>query len=143
MPMPQGGAMKPPGAMPGAGESATGPGKGGPTPSPMATPQPMEGVQKAARVQIQIASKMIQKELPNFPLDSPEFDAVHRALGVLNKAFGKQKDEDSRLFPAETMNILSALKDQPKAPGGPGAGAPPPGAGGPPPGAGAPSPMPA
>jgi hypothetical protein len=97
----------------------------------MATPQPQEGIQKAARVQIQVASEMLQRELPHFPLDSPEFDAVSKALSTLSKAFGKSKDEDRRLFPAEIMNMLGAVK--------------PPGMGGaaPGPGAGAPAPQPA
>jgi hypothetical protein len=100
-------------------------------PSPMATPQPMEGMQKAARIQIQIASTMLQKELPHFPLDSPEFDAVSKALATMNRVFGKSKDEDRKMFPAETMNILGAMGPKP-AGGAPGAGGPPPGVGAPP-----------
>lgn len=119
------------------GPSATGPGMGGPMPSPMATPQPMEGMQKAARIQIQIASEMLQRELPHFPLDSPEFDAISKALSGLGKAFGKSKDDDRKLFPAEIMNMLSAIGPKP-----PGAGAPPPGMGAPPPGAAAGAPPP-
>src|SRR5258706_10144213 len=112
-------AAKPP--VPGAGDpgdSATGPGVGGPTPSPMATPQPMEGAEKGARIQIQIASEMLQRELPHFPLDSDEFDAVSKALATLSKAFGKSKDEDRKMFPAEIMNMVNAV----------GPGATPPGA---------------
>lgn len=78
-------------------------------PSPMNTPQPMEGMQKAARIQVQVASEMLQRELPHFPLDSPEFKAISGALSSMGKVFGKSKDEDRKLFPAEIMNMLSAV----------------------------------
>jgi hypothetical protein len=102
----------------------------------MATPQPMEGMQKAARVQIQVASEMLQRELPHFPLDSDEFEAVSKALATLARAFGKSKDEDQRLFPAAIMNMLGAVGPGSKGPGAAAmAGGPPgmpAGAGGPP-----------
>jgi hypothetical protein len=130
-----GGLPKP--AVPGAppGGSAAGPGTGGPTPSPMATPQPNPGIEKAARAQVQTASTVLQQQLPKFPLDSEEFKAIDSALKVLTKAFGKNKDEDRKLMPAEIMNMLGAVGAKPGAPPpGAGAGGPPPGAGGPPPG---------
>src|SRR5947209_20562649 len=83
------------------GEAAGGPGAGGPTPSPMATPQPQEGVEKGARIQIQIASEMLQRELPHFPLESDEFEAVSKALATLSNASGKSSDEDRTMFHAE------------------------------------------
>lgn len=113
-----------PGA-PGAGPSPAGPGAGGPVGAPMATPQPQEGMQKAARVQIQIASEMLQRELPHFPLDSDEFDAVSKALATLARAFGKSKNEDRRLFPAEIMNMLGAIGPGSKPPGAAAMGAAP------------------
>lgn len=136
MPDPKMAAAKPPAIGAGdPGSSATGAGTGGPTSSPMGTPQPMEGIQKAARVQIQAASEMLQRELPHFPLDSEEFKAISNALGTLGKAFGKSKDADRKLFPSDVMNklALSATGPQAKTPGqtamsggapGPGAMAP-------------------
>ncbi len=121
MPMPMPGpAAAPKPTLPGApapGASATGPGAGGPASSPMATPQPMEGMQKAARVQISLAAKMLQQQIPHFPLESPEFDAVNKALSTLARVFGKTKDQDERLFPAETMNLLNSLGPGSKTPG--------------------------
>ena len=105
---------------PGAGnpaDSGTGAGSGGPAASPMATPAPMEGLQKASRVQVQTAAEILQRELPNFPLDSDEFKALSGALKTIQGAFGKSKDEDRKLFPAETMNILSAIGPGAKSPG--------------------------
>jgi hypothetical protein len=113
--------------------------------SPMTTPQRMAGMEKGARIQIQTASEMLQRELPHFPLDSDEFKAVSDALKRLQSAFGKSKDEDQKLIPAEIMNMLHAVGPGSQSPGQkammapPGAGGPPPGA--PPPGAGAPPQM--
>lgn len=149
-PMPKlSGAGGPPGGSPGGPGQAPavgGAGSGGPMPSPMSTPQPMPGVEKGARVQVQVASQMLQRELPNFPLESDEFKALSNALSAIQKAFGKNEDEDRRVFPAEIMNMLSAIGPGSKTPGqqamaGAPMGGPPPGAGGPPPGAGAPSPL--
>lgn len=95
----------------------------------MQTPQGNEGQQKAARVQVALAAKLLQQQIPHFPMESPEFDAVNKALATIARVFGKQKDQDQRLFPAETMNLLSSM----------GGGAKPPGMGAP----GAPSPAPA
>jgi hypothetical protein len=123
----------PPGAAGGAG-SMTGPGPGGPMSSPMATPQPMEGMQKGARMQIQVASQMLQRELAHFPLESPEFKALDDALRNLQKAFGKNKEDDRKAFPSEIMNMLAAVGPGSATPGQqammkpPGAGAPPPAA---------------
>jgi hypothetical protein len=107
----------------------------------MATPQPQEGMQKAARIQIQMAREMMGRELAHFPVDSPEFEAVSKAQATLARVFGKSQDDDHKLFPAETMNILSAIGPGAKSPGAAAmAGGPPPGAA--PPGAGAGAPPP-
>jgi hypothetical protein len=99
----------------------------------------MPGVEKGARVQIQVASQMLQRELPHFPLDSKEFEAISNALRTIQKAFGKSQDEDQKLFPAEIMNMLSAVGPGNKSPGQQAMqGAP---GGAPAPGAGAPSPL--
>ena len=106
-------------------------------PSPMATPEPMAGMEKAARVQVQVAAQMLQRELPHFKLDSDGFKAIHGALGMLQKAFGKTKDEDRKLIPAEVMNMLGAVGPGAASPGQKAmAGAPPAAPGG------APAPMP-
>jgi hypothetical protein len=88
---------------------------------------------------VQTAAEILQRELPNFPLDSDEFKALSGALKTIQNAFGKSKDDDRKLFPAETLNILSALGPGAKSPGQaalaatPPAGMQPPGATPPPP----------
>jgi hypothetical protein len=99
------------------GAAVGGAGAGGPTPSPMATPQPMEGMQKGARIQVQIAAEMLQRELPNFDLKSDEFDAVSKALQTLKKAFGEHEDSDRKLFPSEIMNMVGAIGPGAMSPG--------------------------
>lgn len=111
--------------------------------APMNTPQPMPGIEKAARVQVQIAAQMLQRELPHFQLDSDEFKSLSSALSAIQRAFGKNKEEDRKLFPAEIMNMIGAVGPGSMSPGQKamaGGGSPPPGA--PPPGAppGAPPP---
>lgn len=123
------GGNPPPGMGAEGADSATGPGSGGPMAAPMSTPQPNSGIEKAARVQIQAASNALQRELPHFPLDSDEFKAIDSALRTLQKAFGKSKDDDQKLFPAEVMNMLSAIGPGAQSPGQK-AMAGPPGAGG-------------
>lgn len=123
----------PPGA---GGPSAPGaPGPGGPVSAPMSQPSPMPGVQKAARVQVQVASEMIQRELPHFPLDSEEFKALTSALNAITKVFGKSADEDRKLFPAEIMNMLGAIGPKSAPPGVQAMGGPPAPPGAPPMGA--------
>lgn len=92
----------------------------------MATPQANEGMQKAAHIQVTQAAKLLQQQFPHFPMGSPEFDAIRKALDALAKVFGAAKHEDQRLFPAETMNLLSSMGGGAKPPGmGAPAGAPP------------------
>ena len=43
--------------------------------------------------------------------------ALSGALKTIQGAFGKSKDDDRKLFPAETMNILSAIGPGAKSPG--------------------------
>jgi hypothetical protein len=99
------------------GAAVSGAGAGGPTASPMSTPQKPEGLEKGSRIQVQIASEMLQRELPNFELNSPEFDALSKSLATLKKCFGGSEDQDRKLFPSEVMNMLSAVGPGAKSPG--------------------------
>lgn len=72
----------------------------------------MEGLEKAARVRVQVAAQSLSQELSRFKFDSEEFKALGDALRTLQKVFGKSKDEDRKLFPAETMNLVSSIKEQ-------------------------------
>lgn len=117
--------------MPGAAPGMP-PAGGGPISSPMSSPQPNAGVEKAARVDVQIAMKQLSKTLSNFPIESEQFKAVMSALGALRKGFGETEDKDRELIPAEIMQLLSTVQGQ--APGAAAMAAKPPipPAGGPP-----------
>lgn len=120
--------------------AAAGPAPGGaPVGAPMTTPQPNEGEQQAAMVDISMAMDLLEKSMGSFGTESPQGQAIHKALGAMIKEFGEKRDKAKPLVPAELMQLMSGL---PQAGGGSPemkamGGAPPPGAM-PPPGAGAP-----
>lgn len=110
----------PPGGAPGAGGPPPGMmpgGAGGPAASPMTTPQPQEGLSKAARVKVQTFIKGLQLTLPSFPIESDENKAVLSALKTLSTAFGKTEDTDRKLIPAEVMQMLSSVGPGTQPPG--------------------------
>lgn len=102
-----------PGAAPAALPGAPG---AGPTPSPMSTPQPNDGLKQAGRVDVQIARKKLEESLPKLSSDSDEGKAVLKALSTLSAAFGKTEAKDEELIPAEVLSLLDGIKP------GPGAG---------------------
>lgn len=126
---------------PDAAEASTGPGAGGPVPSPMTTPQPMKGLEKGGRVKVQVISKAIGALVSDFPFGSKEQKALIDVMKKLADTFGKTADEDQGLMKSETLSMLGLLGNKtpgqvamggaPKPPGMPGAH---------PPGAGAPAP---
>ena len=129
------GAPGTPPGMPGAAPAGAAPGVGGPTPSPMSTPQPNAGLEKAGRVKMQVIARAIQQEIPNFPFDSKESKALVDVLRKLADTFGKSADEDQGLMKSETLSMMgllgnkspgaSAMAGKPPIPPPPGAGAPP------------------
>ncbi len=113
---------------------------GAPVGAPMTTPQPPEGEQQAAMVDISMAMDLLEKSMASFGTETPQGQAIHKALGAMVKEFGEKKEKAKPLVPAELMQLMSGL---PQAGGGSpemgamaGGGAPP--GGMPPPGAGAP-----
>lgn len=130
LPVPAG---KPPIAPPDA--ASVGAGNGGPTPAPMTTPQPMQGMEKAARVKMQVLAKAIQGEIPNFPFDSKEAKTLVEVLKKLADTFGKSAEDDQGQMKSETLSMLGMLGGRPPGGAPPGAGGKPPM---PPPAAGAP-----
>lgn len=129
----------PPAAAPPA-DAATGAGTGGPTPSPISTPQPMQGLEKAGRAKMQVISKSIGAVVNDFPFGSKEQKALIDVMKKLADTFGKTADDDQGLMKSETLSMLGLLGN--KTPGQAAmGGAKPPGAPGMPPG-GAPAPAP-
>lgn len=99
----------PPAAAPGA------PPGGAPVGAPMTTPQPNAGEQQAAMVDISMAFDLLEKSLGSFGTETPQGQAIHKALGMLNKEFGEKREKAKPLVPAELMQLMSGL---PQAGGG-------------------------
>lgn len=111
MDMPGSPASTPPAAMSASGLPKPAPGGGGGAPvgSPMTTPEPMEGLKTAARVQVTLAIDILQRSLPDLGVESEEGQAVLKTLNTLSKAFGKTEQKSRDLIPAEIMQLLGAL----------------------------------
>jgi len=121
-----GGAGKNPGASPPAMQP--GAESGDPAGAPMMTPQPAEGEQMSAMIQITMAMDMLTKSLPPFGAESDEGKAIMKAVESLSKAFGEQEHKARELVPAELRMLMQTLgqqspEQQAMAGGGP-AGAP-------------------
>ena len=96
--------------------AAAGPAPGGaPVGSPMTTPQPNEGEQQAAMVDISMAFDLLEKSMAAFGTETPQGQALHKALGVMTKEFGEKREKAKPLVPAELMQLMSGL---PQAGGG-------------------------
>ena len=88
---------------------------GAPSGVPMTTPQPNEGEQQAAMVDISMAFDLLEKSLGAFGSESPQGQAIHKALGVMTKEFGEKRQKAKPLVPAELMQLMGSL---PQAGGG-------------------------
>lgn len=102
----------------------------------MTTPQPNEGEQQAANVDISMAMDLLEKSLMAFGSESDQGKTLLTCLTGLSKTFGAQRPKSQSLVPAELKQLMSSLPQggggtpEMKAMGAPG-GAPP-GAGAPP-----------
>lgn len=116
------------GGAPAAGTPATG--DGAPVGAPMTTPQPNEGAQQGAQVDIALALDLLEKALPAFGSESEEGKAVLAALSGLSRKFGQQRDKAQQLIPAELQQLMQSQQASPELAAmqgqGGGAGAPPP-----------------
>lgn len=104
----------------------------------MTMPQPMQGLEKAARTKLQVISKSIGAVMQDFPFGSKEQKALIEVMKKLADTFGKTADDDQGLMKSETLSMLGLMgAGKPGgAPGGPPGGAPmPPSPGAAPPGA--------
>lgn len=102
-----GGAGKTGGSLEDAPPAA--PGAGAPVGSPMTTPQPNEGMQQAAAIDVSMALDLLERSLPPFGSDSKEGKALFSALDSLSKVFGDRREKAKTLVPAELMQLMSSL----------------------------------
>lgn len=109
----------PPGAPPG--------GAGGPEPGPnaagMMTPQTPQGQQEGSKVDVMLATKMLERSIVAFGVTSKEGKAILTALKTLGSAFGEDEEKTQELMPAEIRQMMQQLAG-PGAEGGAPPGAP-------------------
>jgi hypothetical protein len=86
-----------------------------PVTAPMATPQPQEGSQQAAMVNMTMAMDLLEASLASFGSESEEGQALLSSLSNLSRKFGASKKKTEGLIPAEIMQMMQTL---PQAGGG-------------------------
>lgn len=86
-----------------------------PMPTPMATPQPANGVKENALVNISMALDLIEQALPSLGSESDEGKKALSALSTLTSILGPKKQKAGQLQNAE---ILQLLQNLPQAGGG-------------------------
>lgn len=84
----------------------------------MMTPQQPHGQQEGSRIDVLMATKMLERALPSFGVQSPEGKAILTALKGLAKAFGESEQNTQELMPAELRHMMAAAAG-PGTPGGP------------------------
>jgi hypothetical protein len=80
-----------------------------PMASPMSTPEPQNGNQEQARLNIMMALDMLQQALGVFGMESPEGKALERVVTDITKQFGERESKTRELMPAEIINLIQTL----------------------------------
>lgn len=102
------------GAMLGAG----GPGAGAPPDmlpgespqaAPMTTPEAPEGLREAAKVDVMLAVKVLERALPAFGFDTKEGRAILNTLKSFSKVFGMSEQSTAELMPAELQSLMQQM----------------------------------
>ena len=95
--------------------SAQAEGNSPPITAPMATPQPMEGQQQSAMINITMAMDLLESSLAAYGSESEEGQTLLNALSSLSRKFGASKKKAEGLIPTEIMQLMQNL---PQAGGG-------------------------
>ncbi len=93
----------------GGGGAAAGGGAPAPGGGPMSTPNPMEGLQTEAMVNMTLCMEVLAKALPAFGPATKEGKAVMNALKALTNVFGKDRQQAGELIPAQLTNLLQSV----------------------------------
>ena len=89
--------------------AAAAPGNSAPAGGPMSTPQPKEGVEQAAKIDVAMAGKLLTKALASTGILSKEGKAINDALKVLIRAFGPELQKAEPLIPAELLQLVQQI----------------------------------
>jgi hypothetical protein len=112
------------------------PGGSGPVGSPITEPQPHDGDKAQAMSQVQMALDLLSQALPGLGAQTPEGEAVLKALQALSKKVGIKAQQHGNLVPAQIEMMKNAAvggpdvaqllamqrgggQQQPPGPGGP------------------------
>jgi hypothetical protein len=90
----------------------------------MMSPAQPQGSQEGSRIDVMMATKLLERSLSVFGTTSEEGQAILKCLSTLGKKFGKSQDETSELMPAELKHMIAAASG-PGNPNPSGGGAPP------------------
>jgi hypothetical protein len=86
-----------------------------PVTAPMSTPQPAEGTEQSAMININMAMDLLEASLASFGSESEEGQTLLNTLSSLSRKFGASKKKAEGLVPAEIMQLMQTL---PQAGGG-------------------------
>lgn len=85
----------------------------------MMTPQTPEGAQEGSKVNVLMATKILERAIAAFGVTSKEGKAIMTALKALGAAFGEQEENTQELMPAEIRQMMQTLAGPGQAPAGP------------------------
>ena len=94
-----------------------------PQAAPMTTPEPPEGLRAAAKVDVMLAVKVLERALPAFGFDTKEGKVILNTLRSFSKIFGSSESQTEELMPAELQSLMQQMPQG--AGGGPTPAAPP------------------
>lgn len=89
-----------------------------PAAAPMLTSQAPEGLREAAKVDVMLATKVLERALPAFGFDTKEGKAILNALKSFGNVFGTSASTAEQLMPAELQQLMQSVS------AGPGGGPP-------------------
>lgn len=98
------GAVPPRGAVNPLGDAAKA--NSPPSPGPITTPQPKEGLEQEAMIDISIALDLIEKAIPAFGSETPKGKALMTALKQLGGLFGEDRQKAQPLIPAQIAQLM-------------------------------------
>lgn len=80
-----------------------------PAASPMLTSQAPEGLREAAKVDVMLATKVLERALPAFGFDTKEGKAILNALRSFGSVFGQSQSTAEQLMPAELQQLMQSV----------------------------------
>jgi len=80
-----------------------------PQAAPMTTPEAPEGLREAAKVDVMLAVKVLERALPAFGFETKEGKTILNTLKSFSKVFGTSEQSTEELMPAEIQSLLQSM----------------------------------